>query len=266
MALALPWSKTDEEDDQQTFLWKDSTVYWRYSPSFGQKVLWWLVGFAAGVVVGWIFYGLWVVGVIIGAIVGFGAITFFQKRKIAAQMKAIRLQFRDMLESLATSLGAGRNIPDSFHAAAADLADLHHPEAPIVKESELILAGIRNGVEIEDLLTDFAARSRVAEIQTFADVFVVVREKGGDIKSVVQNTYAIINEKIEIDLEVATMISGAKSELNMMAVMPVLFALLLNGFGSFGGEGIVKYLSTTAALIVFVVAYLVGAKMMDVEA
>jgi tight adherence protein B len=248
------------------FLWADTKVYWRYRPSSPERALVCAVGFACGFVLGYLFYGLWQAGAVLGVAVGFVAIRFWVSRRITAQMKSIRLQFRDLLESLATSLGAGRNIPDAFAAAASDMGELHHPGSDIAHEVNLVLAGLRNGVMIEDLLSDFAKRARVAEIHTFADIFVVVREKGGDMRSVVQNTYAIINEKIEIDLEVATTVAAAKSELNMMAAMPVLFALLLNGFGSLGGDGLIKYISTTVALGVFAAAWWVGMKMMDVEA
>jgi tight adherence protein B len=266
MAQAQPAPVAMAPKVESQFLWPDTKVYWRYQMGIVERTAIFIAGAIAGAAVGWVFYGLWPLSLVVGVVVGVFALKLWRGRGIKKQTQAIRLQFRDLLESLASSLGAGRNIPDSFTAAQVDLLELYSPDADIVTEVGLVLAGLRNGFPIEVLLADLAARSRVAEIQTFADIFVVVREKGGDIKSVVENTYAIINEKIEIDLEVATMIASGKSELNMMAVMPILFAMLLNGFGGFGGDGMAKYIGTTVALAVFGLAYWLGLKIMDVEA
>ncbi|MDR2252623.1 MAG: type II secretion system F family protein [Bifidobacteriaceae bacterium] len=269
MSLPLRSQHADAADEQVTeqYLWADTKVYWRHDMSRPERLAVFLLGAAAGAGVGWIFYGVLPLALVAAAAVGIVAVKLWRSRRIKKQMQSLRLQFRDLLESLASSIGAGRNIPDSFEAAQSDLSELYSADADIVREVRLVLAGLRNGVQIETLLSDLAARSRVAEIQTFADIFVVVREKGGDMKSVVENTYAIINEKTEIDLEVETMISSGKSELNMMAVMPIIFAVILNTMGGLGGgPGLLKYLSATAALIVFGVAYWLGLKIMNVEA
>ncbi|MDR1635414.1 MAG: type II secretion system F family protein [Bifidobacteriaceae bacterium] len=268
MSSPLPQAPPNTAEDRapDQFLWPDTKVYWRYDMPPAERAAVFVAGGLAGAAIGWIFYGLLPLAVLAGVAVGLVAIKFWRSRRIKKQMEALRLQFRDLLESLASSIGAGRNIPDSFEAAQSDLSELYAADADIVTENRLLLAGLRNGIPIETLLSDLASRSRVAEIQTFADIFVVVREKGGDMKTVVENTYQIISEKIEIDLEVATMIASGKSELNMMAVMPLIFALLLNSMGGLGGSpGLLKYASATLALIVFGVAYWLGLKIMNVE-
>lgn len=40
---------------------------------------------------------------------------------IKKQQKRLRTQFRDMLEAFNTSLGAGKNVVDSFHTVYGDL-------------------------------------------------------------------------------------------------------------------------------------------------
>ena len=87
------------------------------------------------------------------------------------------------------------------------------------------------------------------------------------MKEVIGSTYKIINDKMEIDMEIQTMITSAKSELSMMCCMPVVFVIVLNSMGSnITGRGTVSgYISTTIALMIFVAAYYVGRKIMSIK-
>ena len=172
-----------------------------------------------------------------------------------------------MLESISTSIGAGRNVMDSFINAVEDLREQFSPEAYIVKETENIVHGLNNNINIENLLLDMAERSGIDDIRIFADVFATCYRKGGDIKEVVSSTYKIINDKIEIEMEINTMITSAKTELSMMCCMPVVFVMVLNSMGSnITGRGTMSgYLATTVAIVIFVAAYFVGQKIMAIK-
>jgi tight adherence protein B len=263
MAMKVPWSPEPEQDE--VFLYRDTMVYYKYDMPFMEKTLTWIVGAVIGFVLGFIFYDLIYLQVIFAVIVGFTVVPIRRKQIIRKQIKTLKIQFKDMLESVATSIGAGKNIPESFKVALDDMRDQFPDDAYIVKELDVIRAGMNNGVTIENLLLDLSKRSRVDDIAAFADIFIVVREKGGNMRNVVQNTYEIINDKIDIEMEVETTISGSKSELNMMTVMPVLFCLMLNGMGTLTGGGTMKYIATTIGLVLFVVAYVVGSKIMDIK-
>ena len=81
------------------------------------------------------------------------------------------------------------------------------------------------------------------------------------------DTRLCIGDKIEIQMELETMVSGQKSEQNIMLVMPVVFIVVLKSMG--GGlidlESPVGILSVTAAIIIFVLAYFVSKKIMDIK-
>ena len=86
----------------------------------------------------------------------------------------------------------------------------------IVHEVKLICMGLRNNINIEPLLIDFAERSGLDDVMSFANVFEVCNRQGGDLKKVVADTREIINDKIEVEMEIETMLSGSVNELNIM--------------------------------------------------
>lgn len=261
------FKKKNEAAELKTYIFPDSKIYFEYEMSVAEKILMFILGFAIGVVVGFVFYDLWFVSVILGIIVGVALIPIRRKQRIDKQINTLKKQFKALLESISTSIGAGRNMVDSFMNALTDLREQFSPEAYIVKETENIISGLNNNINIEDLLRDMADRSGIDDIQTFADVFDTCYRKGGDMKEVIGSTYKIINDKMEIEMEIQTMITSAKSELSMMCCMPVVFVFVLNGMGSnITGRGTMSgYIATTVALAIFVGAYFIGRKIMAVK-
>lgn len=252
---------------ETTYLFPDAMLYSQYSMKYPEKVLLFVIGFIVGCGLGMVFYGLLPVAAIFGVIVGLGIIPLRRNQIIAKQIRTLKLQFKDMLESVSTSIGAGRNINDAFTYAHKDMVEQFSEEAYIAKETANIISGIHNNINIEDLLMDMAARSGVDDIKIFAEVFDTCYRKGGDIKEVITSTHKVINDKMEIEMEIQTMITSAKAELNMMCAMPVVFVFILNSLGgNITGRGTVSgYIATTVALGIFVAAYFVGRKIMTVR-
>ena len=64
------------------------------------------------------------------------------------------------------------------------------------------------------------------------------------------------------------MIAGAKNELNILLVMPLLIMLAMRGLGaggSGGGAVLINILAKLVALSIFAAAYFVGSKLVDIR-
>ena len=77
----------------------------------------------------------------------------------------------------------------------------------------------------------------------------------------------IINDKISTELEIETMLTANRNELNIMTVMPLLLMLTLNGTGNMSivqntPENVMVKL---IALGMFCFAYMLGRKMIDIK-
>jgi tight adherence protein B len=250
-----------------------------------EKALTFLVGFAVGAAVGYLFYGgvgadaygrpTALTRVLDAAFAGaaglFGGIALIPARRrslLERRKRDLNRQFRDMLESLNTSLGAGKNVRESFAAVYEDLRRQYDEGAYILLELRIILSGIANNADIEDLLQDFGSRSRSADIISFAGVFKCSHRKGGDIRDAIRSTHEILSDKMEIREEIETAVTAAAAERNVMMVMPVALIFVIKAMSPDFASNFTTpagIAATTAAVALFIAAYFVGRAVLDIE-
>lgn len=256
-----------------------------YYMSAMEKVLYFLLAFAAGAAVGYLFYGgigkdefgrpttlTWILNVVISVGVGVAAgILFLPLRTeqiINNRKRKLNGQFRDMLEALNTSLGAGKNVTDAFYAVYDDLKVQYDEDADILKELEIIISGMVNNVDLEDLLLDFGVRSGNDDIYSFANVFKICYRKGGNIKDTIRNTHRILSDKMEISEDIETIVSGNKSQQNIMLVMPIaLIGMMKMMSADFAANFVTPagIIATTIGVALFVISYYVGKVVLDIK-
>lgn len=250
-----------------------------------EKILTFLVAFIAGALVGYLFYGgigkdefgqattlTWVLNITIPTIVGIIAGKLFVPMRVKSiidkRKNELNHQFRDMLDALTTSLGAGKNVNDSFFGVYEDLKIQYEEDAYILKELEVIISGIHNNVAIEDVLEDFGNRSDNEDIRSFANVFKISYRKGGNIKDIIRNTHSILSEKMEISEDIETLVTSNKLEQNIMILMPIALICVIKMMSSEFAANFVTptgIISTTISIVIFVIAYFIGKSVLDIK-
>ncbi|MFR2364303.1 MAG: type II secretion system F family protein [Eubacterium sp.] len=283
------FSKKNKEEKEPQYYTSATNMpvlnYKVYYMSKMEKIMYFMLAFVVGAVVGYLFYGglakdeygnatmtTYILDLIICFGVGGLAGKFFVPiRTKALQEKNVdklRIQFRDMLDSLTTSLNAGMNVTDSFLNVYEDMKVQYDENAFIIKELEVIIAGIHNNIDIEDVLMDLGERSGIDDIKSFANVFKLSYRKGGNLKEIIRNTHSIISEKMEIEEDIKSMVSSNKMEQNMMTVMPVgivgIIKLMSGDFGANFATG-VGIVSTTIGIVIFIISYVLGKSILDIK-
>ena len=116
------------------------------------------------------------------------------------------------------------------------------------------------------MLNDFATRSGIDDIRSFAGVLEVSTDLGGNIAQVIRETRDMISDKIEIEMEIQTMVTGQKNQLNVLAIMPLVMSLLTRSFNTGdGGGGMLVIIVKIFALGLFVFAYWMGTRIVDIK-
>ncbi len=247
-------------------LFHNGIDYAVYHMKIRETILGMVVGALLGAVVMQIFFGIWAFTII--TIPVFAVIGAFVYRNMLLNKRKDKLaiQFRDMLESVSASMGSGRNVKDSFVSAREDLAAQYSEDAVIVNELDIIRQGMDNNINIEVLLQDFAKRSHNENIQNFADVFEVANRRGGNLRQIVFETKDTINEKIRVEQDIQTVISGKKNELNIMMILPLIVVNQVKGMqGDSATNMAINFLIKLAAFLIFGLAYVIGKKMMNIK-
>ena len=124
-------------------------------------------------------------------------------------------------------------------------------------------------VPIEGLLLDLGRRSHVDDVRNFAEVFQTAKRTGGDLMSIIRNTVSAIQSKNETRQEIEANITGKVSEQRIMCIVP----LALIGYITITSPGFLDpcyhnpagIFIMTISLIVYVIAFFIGKRIMHIE-
>lgn len=266
MALLSGRKKGKEVYEEIPALIGTGADYHVYHMTKQDVVIAFLIGGCAGALVSWLFFGNPVVSAAVLVIGGIYVQPIYRNYKCEKRKKALLLQFRDLLETLTASYSAGKNTLEAFMDAKADLSHIYSDETDIVKEVELIVGGMRNNVNVEELLLNFAMRSGLDDVQNFADVFRVAIRQGANIKDIIFSTRDIIGDKMEMEMEINTILAGNKNQLYIMMVMPLIIIVSLGGIGS--GTTDNSFINVVVKIIslgIFALAYWLGDKFTKIK-
>ena len=175
-------------------------------------------------------------------------------------------QFCDYLDSISTSLAVGRNGYESFLSADEDMRELYEKNAPIVYVSGRVAEGLKNGRSIPDLLVEMAELTDCADVRTFGEIYQICNTAGGDLRHIVGDTRNMIVEKISVEQEIRTVLTGPRNELNIMVIMPlvILVSLRLLGGGLIADDASSMAVNAVA-LMIFLFSYWMGRKIVDIR-
>lgn len=280
--------KEKKEKEPQYYLsptHMEALNYKVYYMSKKEIIFYFFLAFIVGAAVGYLFYGgigkdeygnstplTHILNIIIPAFTGIIAGKMFlpirTKQILSKQRKQLSVQFRDMLDGITTSLGAGNNILNSFNAVYNDLKIQYDEGAYIIKEIEIILSGIQSNFTIEDLLEDFGNRSGIDDISSFANVFKICYRKGGNIQEVIQSTHSILSQKMTIQEDIETTVSGSKMDQMIMVILPIALVGIIKVMSPDFAANFVTVtglISTTIAVGLFIAAYYIGKSIMKIK-
>lgn len=244
-------------------------VYYICNMKKGMRILVYaLASFLAGIVV-YLFYHLVSIAVIGGCIIGVFLEKLYVDSTIKKRQKQLRLQFRDFLSSMAVAARAGNVEVKAIKSVAQDLRLAYSEQSDIVREIDNIIVQYEGGgIAMKDLFQDFAARSNLPDIQNFATIYSVIEGKSDRYGDIVVQTHEIIGEKIEVEQEIETGITSAKSETYTMLVMPVVIVIAMSCMGSGLMDALfttlIGHLVATVALILFLISFVLSIKLTDI--
>ncbi len=194
---------------------------------------------------------------------------YYKKILIKNRCRVLTVQFKDAMESLVAGLAAGYSLENSVREAQKDLALMYSKEDLILREFDYMTRRMELNVPVEKLLQDLGTRSGAEDIMTFGEILVTAKRTGGNLVRIMRQTVANISEKIEIQREIETVVSGKKLECRCMTAIPLLMILYLRIFSpgfldpmynNGMGAGIM-----TVALAVYLISFLWGQKIMKID-
>lgn len=205
----------------------NSIDYNRYLLSSKERQKFLSVTIAAGFVFLYLFYDTWLV-IFPAAAAAFYGQRLYAEKKIEARREFLAVQFRDLLYSLSASIGAGRHMGEALIEAGENLSLLYEADTPMMTELAQMRQRISAAGESEErLLYDLAARSNMRDIGTFAEVYSICRESGGDLVRVIGVTSQMLLDKLTIQQDIRSYTAQKRFEGKVIGIIPTIILLFL---------------------------------------
>lgn len=220
------------------------------------------------IAISYIFYGNLYAVVVLSPYLYF---SLKEKAEVIVRKKKKKLnnEFKDAIVSISFALNVGYSIENAFKESISELTMLHGKDSEIVKEFKNIVRRIERNENLENALEEFAVKSGVNDIKYFSSVFKYAKRCGGDLIAIIKSTTEKISEKLEVNNEVQTMISGKKMEQKVMGLIPfgIILYLKLTAkefieplYGNVTGVVIM-----TVCLIIYAVSYYLSKRIVNIE-
>ena len=228
-----------------------------------------IIGFVTGFLVLFIFYRLISLSIIGGALLGIANILISIHNLIKKRKLKLRIQFFDLLEAMSVAMRAGNTMLRSLQSAREDLTLIYPHNSDIITEIDIIIGKFNNAVPLSESFSDLAERSGLEDIKSFATIYATIEGKSGRADEIIRETQQIIADKMEIEMEIDTLMTAAKSEVNIMLLMP----LVILGIIGYAGAGFMDAIYTTFAgrivstvgLIVFILSFVMAKRFSNVK-
>jgi len=164
---------------------------------------------------------------------------------------------------------AGNPPAKALQSAREDLLLLYNEDSDIIVEVDIIIGLFDNAIQLSDAFYDFAKRSDLEDIESFASIFRTIEGKSSRADEIVRQTQSIIGDKMEIEMEIETLMASAKNEMNIMTVMPLVILLILGYVGAGFMDSIYTTVggrvAATVGLIIFIVSVAMGRKISSIK-
>ena len=268
--LFVPTTETVAEPSAQPRVRQLTVPDYTQSPcGVLDHILAFLIGFTAGFAVLFIFYKIIILSVLGGVITGIVYIFTAEQAAIRKRIRQLRVQFFDMLEAMNVAMRAGNPVLKALQSAREDLSLIYPERSDIIVELEIIISKFNNAVPLSQAFSDFADRSGLEDVASFASIYATIEGKSSRADEIIRETQQIIADKMEIEMEIETLMTAAKSEVNIMLFMP----LVILGVIGYAGAGFMDAIYTeplgrvvaTGGLIVFIISFIMARKFSNVE-
>lgn len=228
------------------------------------------VGEAIGIIgiISFFFYRSW-----IAFVVFLPYIPIHIKQKKKAEMERyknkLQKQFQDGILAVSSALNVGYSVENAFYEARKDLSLLYDGKEPIMREFSRIIKGLEANERIEKLLNDFARRSGLEDVESFAAVFEAAKQWGGDFSVIIRATADRISGKMDVMREIKTIISAKDFENRIMRCIPffIMFYIEITSPGFFQPMygNLTGILIMTLCLGMYMFSCYLTKKIMDIE-
>lgn len=193
---------------------------------------------------------------------------YFKKHLIKGRKNKMLLEFQDFIYLLDGSLKSGKSFDNALIEVKFSIFNMYGDDTILVKELDKIIYWNKIGINYEKGFGLLEKEYQIGFFKEFGNVLEITRNKGGNLKEVLENTNNILSERLEVEREIRTLLAKQRVEVLIIRVIP--FMMLL-AFRFLYPELILFLTSTFMGLITFLgvgmlfaISFYISNKLMEV--
>jgi tight adherence protein B len=171
-----------------------------------------------------IYFGSYVLGGLIGLIIGFLIPSMAVKRMVVSRKNKFKTQISDGLMILSSCLKGGLSLLQAIEALVEELPP------PINQEFGMILRENKMGVPLEESFDKLNKRLPSEELNLLTTAILVARETGGDITQLFATLINTIRAKLKLMDNVRTLSLQGRIQGIVMSILPLVFVVMVYSF------------------------------------
>lgn len=161
-------------------------------------------------------FGMFLMGIVLAAAVGFGIPLTILSRMADTRRKAIAAQFPVALDVFVRGLRAGHPVASALDLLTKEMKD------PIGSEFGLVVDEVTYGSDLRESLQAMADRWGLADMKMFVVCLAVQNETGGNLAEILENLAGVIRERASMFLKVRALSSEGRMTAVILTLLPVM--------------------------------------------
>lgn len=177
--------------------------------------------------VGWLYYRSFI-AMLIGAGLSLLTVKGVSERIRERNRKKLYVQFRELMQSLASSVGTGNSFEKALKRAPEELSLIWSDrKSLLMKELSKMVAKSAINYDVSKALEEFCDALDLEEARQFAQTYRICRETGGNLLQAMQSCVTIISDKLLTLQEIEHVLSQRRMEQKLLLFMPHAFMCFL---------------------------------------
>jgi tight adherence protein B len=160
-------------------------------------------------------------GVLIGALLGFFAPTFYMRRQQGRRLIRFDNQLADMLSLMVNGLRAGYSTMQALEAVSRELPP------PISDEFRRVVQEMQLGISMDTALENLTRRIPSKDLDLVVTAINVQREVGGNLAEIMDTISHTIRERVRVKGEIRVLTSQVLMSGRVLAILPIAVIVIM---------------------------------------
>lgn len=231
-------------------------------------VMEWCINMGICGILGWLFFDQWYL-----CALGIPIHILFQKKiqilKKQRYQKQFRLEFKDLMLSIYSSLSSGASLEQAIRRSLTDLKRNGKSSSFIITELEMVCQKMEHNRSVIQCLNEMGEHCKNKDFDQFTQVLTLAKKQGGDMAGIVRDSVGNIQRRIESSHEIEGIIGAKRGEFFVMSGIPAgilcYMRLISPDFMDVLYKNIFGRLIMCVCLLVYIAAFVWGLYILKID-